>query len=134
MAFHDAVQAKDPARGCRRISEILPNESHNISLPDNVQYRLPFQCVKYRSTVRVVDYFPPNIADFSVPYIPDWSPAYSSDDEDEITSETPGIRWQWRFCLLVEDAQILPGQPRERMKLFVSGSDAEFLLKLDASE
>jgi hypothetical protein len=80
----------------------------------------------------VVDYYPPNIADFSVPYIPESSSAYSSDNEDNITSETPGIRWEWRFCLLVEDAQILPGQPRERIKLFVSGSDAEFLLKLDA--
>ncbi|KAE8555389.1 hypothetical protein EYB25_000084 [Talaromyces marneffei] len=126
------IQAKDPARGCRKISEILPNESHNISLPDNIQYRLPFQCVKYRSTVRVVDYFPPNIADFSVPYIPEYSSVYSSDNEDDITPETPGVRWEWRFCLLVEDAQILPGQPREQIKLFVSGSDAEFLLKLDA--
>ncbi|EED12893.1 telomere-binding alpha subunit central domain protein [Talaromyces stipitatus ATCC 10500] len=126
------IQAKDPARGCRKLSEILLNDSHDISLPDNIQYRLPFQCVKYRTTVRVVDFFPPNIADFAVPYIPKSSSSSSSDDEDDITSETPGIRWEWRFCLLVEDAQILPGQPRDRVKLFVSGSDAEFLLKLDA--
>ena len=82
----------------------------------------------------MVDYFPPNIADFAVPYIPEWSPEYSSDDEENITSETPGVKWQWRFCLLVEDAQILPSQRRERIKLFVSGRDAEFLLKLDAVE
>lgn len=132
--FINSVQAKDPARSCRKISEILLNESHNISLPNNIQYRLPFQCIKYRTIVRVVDFFPPNIADFCVPYMPRSSPSspQSSEDEDEIAPETLGVRWEWRFCLLVEDAQILPSQPRKRIKLFVSGSDAEFLLKLDA--
>jgi len=85
----------------------------------------------------VVDFFPPDIADFAVPYRSrsfHSSSSQSSDDEDEdeITSETRGIKWEWRFCLLVEDAKIAPGQSRDRMKLFISGAEAEFLLKLDA--
>jgi protection of telomeres protein 1 len=93
--------------------------------------------VKYRTIVRVVDFFPPNIADFAVPYKPrrnSASPPSSSEDEDEddITPETRGIKWEWRFCLLVEDDKVAPGQARDRIKLFVSGAEAEFLLKLDA--
>lgn len=87
----------------------------------------------------MVDFFPPDIADFAAPCKPRHfasSPSLSSDDEneDEVTSETRGIKWEWRFCLLVEDAKITPGQTRDRIKLFVSGAEAEFLLKLDAVE
>ncbi|OKL57574.1 hypothetical protein UA08_07010 [Talaromyces atroroseus] len=134
------IQAKDPSRACRKLSEILANESHNISLPGNIQYRLPFQNVKYRTVVRVVDFFPPDIADFAVPYRPRRYSAPSSssssssenEDGDDINPHTAGIRWEWRFCLLVEDDKAAPGQARDRIKLFVSGAEAEFLLKLDA--
>jgi protection of telomeres protein 1 len=43
--------------------------------------------------------------------------------------------WEWRFCLLVEDpTPTCRTQPKERMKLFVSGQDAVHLLKLDAAK
>ena len=60
-----------------------------------------------------------------------------SSDSGSDSSERP-IGWEWRFCLLVQDSG--PGthynrdEPKERMKLFVAGSDAEFLLKLDATK
>jgi protection-of-telomeres protein 1 len=101
------------------------------SLPGGIEYRLPFQNVKYRTTVRVVDFFPPDISDFAVSYNPDYET--SEDDEDDVSS-TRRVRWEWRFCLLVEDAKTAPGQSRNRVKLFVSGAEAVFLLKLDAVE
>ena len=51
-------------------------------------------------------------------------------------AEDDGItRWEWRFCLLIEDAlPPPPGQPKEQIKLFVSDANAEFLLKMSATK
>ncbi|CRG83729.1 Protection of telomeres protein 1 [Talaromyces islandicus] len=125
------IQAKNPAKVCRTLSDILANGSHVVSLPGGIEYRLPFQNVKYRTTVRVVDFFPPDISDFAVSYNPEYETSGSETDEDESLRR---VRWEWRFCLLVEDAKIAPNQARNRVKLFVSGAEAEFLLKLDAVE
>lgn len=104
-----------------------------VSLPGSIEYRLPFQNVQYRTTVRVVDFFPPDISDFAAPYNPDYENSSSDEDENNVSSPRR-VRWEWRFCLLVEDAKTAPGQPRNRIKLFVSGAEAVFLLKLDAVE
>lgn len=69
----------------------------------------------------------------------------SSDDEDQCASsgqeggqESAERRWEWRFCLLVEDGNLKLGngakQERCRIKLFVARHDAEFLLNMDAEE
>lgn len=44
--------------------------------------------------------------------------------------------WEWVFCLLVEDATIPSSvkDPHARLNLLVTQSDAEFLLKMDATE
>ena len=55
--------------------------------------------------------------------------------EGSQTSSRARAGWQWRFCLLVEDASSTPvtkGQRKERMRVFVAGEDAECLLKMDA--
>ncbi|KAL1999243.1 hypothetical protein VTN02DRAFT_4832 [Thermoascus thermophilus] len=133
------IAAMDPAIPCRSLADILANESHNNALPGGVEYRLPFQNLRYRATVRVVDFFPPKLEDFAVPYNPEYAmlSGSESDEEDEEDTMMNGRHrrrlWEWRFCLLVEDGTPPPrGQPRERVKLFVSGPDAEFLLKLTA--
>jgi hypothetical protein len=140
------VRAIRPYVPCRSISAILSNESHNTSLPGGIEYRLPFQNLSYRTTVRVVDFFPPNIENFAVLYNPESAmqsdcEAEDSGDDNETKPMINGsayqrrsMCWEWRFCLLVEDAKIAPGQPRDRIKLFVRGNDAVHLLKLDAVE
>ncbi|WEW60259.1 hypothetical protein PRK78_005744 [Emydomyces testavorans] len=124
----------------RTIKQILENESHWNTGPGGIEYQLPFQNLKYRASVRVVDFFPPNLEDFAVPFNPEYAiladTAASSDlidsDEEPIIGRQ---RWEWRFCLLVEDGgpgvHHAPGQKRERLKLFVTGPDAEFLLSID---
>jgi hypothetical protein len=119
----------------------LENESHNNAAPGGVEYRLPFQNLRYRASVRVVDFFPPKLEDFAAQYNPEY--AMLSDGEhsmnDDESDEEPVIGsriWEWRFCLLVEDGG--PGvcqhamQRKERMKLYVAGADAVFLLRMDA--
>lgn len=116
---------------CGRLEDILANETHDYKTPDGIEYRLPFQNICYRSNIRVVDFFPPNLEDFAVPEEPDQD---SSEDGELDTSSDPKnfTSWEWRFCLLVENATPPgPGVPNERMRLFVSGPDAECLLGVD---
>lgn len=94
--------------------------------------------------MRVVDFYPPRLEDFAVPYNPEddmlSESGTSSEDSDEdalMSSDYPHRRriWEWRFCLLVENGKPVPrGQPKKRMRLYVSGKDAEYLLKIDAAE
>ena len=51
-------------------------------------------------------------------------------DADADGSQKRESMWEWRFCLLLEDA--VPGPGMEKMKVYVANEDAEFLLKLDA--
>ncbi|KMQ41843.1 hypothetical protein A7C99_4260 [Trichophyton rubrum] len=132
------IRASNPAIPCRLIRDILDADTHAFKGCDGVEFQLPFQNFRYRSSVRVVDFFPHNLEDFSVLYNRDC--ALLSDDTDDVSdnSDPDASRWwEWRFCLLVEDGgpNIPPlpsGQTRERMPLFVWGSDAEFLLQMDA--
>lgn len=83
----------------------------------------------------MVDFFPPNLADFAVEV-----PMNSIIDhgDEEMDDGTNGRRtdWQWRFCLLVEGAEPVGSkqQPRELMKIYVAGADGEHLLNLSATE
>lgn len=115
------------------MEDILSNESHKNNSPDNIEYTLPFQNLLYRAYARVVDFFPPNLEDFAVPL--NGKSAISSSAADSDGDPGDPIRWEWRFCLLLESgAPPPPGQPKKYMKLFVSGHDAEYLLRMDAVE
>ena len=109
-----------------------------MTRPGGEQYRLPFQNLRYRSSVRVVDYFPHNLEDFAVESNPDQAmltgggETSSSEESDQDLK-----RWEWRFCLLVEDGgpgapPLSRGQKRDRMQLFVTDPDSIFLLRMDA--
>lgn len=102
-----------------------------ITSPEGVTYQLPFQNLCYRPMVRVVDFFPPNLEDFAVKV-----PSTSIRNRNTGSDDDIPMVWEWRFCLLVEgvDPSIPRNQPRAQMKLFVSGAEGEFLLRLDAGE
>ncbi|PTU24890.1 hypothetical protein P175DRAFT_055008 [Aspergillus ochraceoroseus IBT 24754] len=121
------VQSYQAGVTIRPLEVIVNNPSHNNKSPDGIEYRLPFQNLCYRSTVHVVDFFPPNLEDFAVP-IHHNPPAPGS------SQQHPFTKWEWRFCLLVESVPPPPpGQRKERVKLLVSDSDAVYLLKMDAA-
>lgn len=112
------------------VEKILLAESHTNNGPGGVVYQLPFQNVTYRSTVRVIDFFPPKLEDFAIQTA--HVPLYSGEDN---TIE-PENGWEWRFCLLVEG--IGPKQPnrqsRETMKLYVIGQDGDYLMNEEAAK
>ncbi|PWY88990.1 telomere-binding alpha subunit central domain protein [Aspergillus heteromorphus CBS 117.55] len=128
-APNEHVEAGSPSVPIQSLEAILSNKFHDNTSYDNVEYRLPFQNFCYRTTVRVVDFFPPRLEDFAVPQ----QANLDSDDEMILNSSNNFIRWEWRFCLLVESVPPPPaGQIKEKMRLFVAGPDAEYLLKITA--
>ena len=58
-----------------------------------------------------------------------------SNDLDD-GSETGSGQWEWRFGLVLEDALSARNQHQERatVQVYVTGQDAEGLLKLEAEE
>ncbi|KAE8388652.1 telomere-binding alpha subunit central domain protein [Aspergillus alliaceus] len=121
----------ESVRGCS-IGDIIASEYHDFESHDGIEYRLPFQNLCYRATVRVVDFFPPNLEDFAVPQESKnnrlGSDMHYNDEDGGIT------QWEWRFCLLVEDASPPPGHPKAHIRLFVFGANAEFLLQMSAAD
>lgn len=128
------------------ISNILArDESHLVSPPTGDPYLLPFQNVKTRATVRVVDYFPEELADFSKPVTDSSELDGLSDVERDATSDIDGLslphtperltKWEWRFGLVLEDASTFQSAGQKpRLKVFLAAEDADFLLKLDATD
>ncbi|KAL8742846.1 MAG: hypothetical protein Q9190_004740 [Brigantiaea leucoxantha] len=159
----------------RPLSSILSRSStHSLKTPDSsISFILPFQNINSRTgPVRVVDFFPRDLAEFCVrkakgrgefDVLSDYSSldgsgsesggggdALSSrhedldgvDDGDDGDNEEEGEGdkrdWEWRFSLILEDASnsVSNGHNQEASKLevFVVNEDAEFLLRMNASD
>lgn len=112
-------------------------------LNHNLNIVLPFDVCKYRANVRVVDYFPDRVADFSVGRRKtdfDLLSDYSGGEETDIEADQQAYRngkgfakvYEWRFALQVEDAS--PAAKKERMWLLVDNPSGQALLSLDASK
>ncbi|KAL8731374.1 MAG: hypothetical protein Q9166_003466 [cf. Caloplaca sp. 2 TL-2023] len=63
-ALNKNVRASYPEYPIRSLSSILSLSIHTT--PMGIPYTLPFQNIKSRANVRVVNFFPPDIADFAV--------------------------------------------------------------------
>ena len=115
--------------------------------PKGTSYSLPFQNIKSRAIVRIIDFFPSDLADFAVPcpesseydILSNREDSESENDSRDSNGEAEnevgnGRRWEWRFGLVVEDAFGPKKEAKATMEVYVAGQDAEFLLKLDAEE
>lgn len=99
---------------------------------------LPFENKNYKANLRVVDYFPQNIADFAVSrkiseydMLPDHCDDEDDDPEEDMQNYRDGKgfverKWEWRFALVVEDAN--SDAPRARATVIVGNHDAVALL------
>ncbi|SLM38335.1 Telomeric single stranded DNA binding POT1/Cdc13 [Lasallia pustulata] len=140
------ISSTNPSIPPRPLSAILSLETHHITTPTGTPHTLPFQNICSRATVRVIDFFPPNLEDFAAPQRPsefdvlsdagsDSDSGYDTTPSSPLSSadEKPDLKWEWRFYLLVEDAAPIPKREKPpKMKLLVADQDAEFLLRLDA--
>lgn len=112
------------------LEKILSAETHKNNGPGGVVYQLPFQNVNYRSQVRVIDFFPPKVEDFT--FQTTHTPLFDTGH----SPRGPKYGWEWCFCLLVEGIGPKPPnqEAREPVKLYVCGEDGDFLLNELASE
>ncbi|RMZ79816.1 hypothetical protein DV737_g3233, partial [Chaetothyriales sp. CBS 132003] len=138
-----AVRCNNIAIPVTPIATILSSDILQRKTPSGTTYQLPFQNSCYKSRIRVVDYFPHDIQDFCAS-IRDSDYACLSDcesvsDADLTQDDMPtsvgddGVKWEWRFILLVEDAKSTPASDggAKQMELLVCGTDGSFLLRED---
>ncbi|KAI9760897.1 MAG: TRAPP subunit trs31 [Chaenotheca gracillima] len=115
------------------VSDILHSTFHETKSPNGTVYNLPFQNIRCRVSVRVVDFFPPRLEDFAV-MLPMKEGTLNDDkgrqsgprwrhmqDAEKALPEAP--RWEWRFYLLLEDRG-----KKDKIKALVAGKDADQLL------
>ncbi|KAF1981249.1 hypothetical protein K402DRAFT_239699 [Aulographum hederae CBS 113979] len=121
------------------LSAIWDNRHLHGKTPAGTERQLPFINMRCRANVRVVDFYPHNLQDFAQSLDdPTFNPPHSDDEDDSVSYErasgTPN-RWQWAFCLLVEDAKP-PAEEKDpvRLKLMVDDACGQYLLKLDAED
>ncbi|GME43997.1 Telomere end binding protein [Neofusicoccum parvum] len=123
-----------------RLADIESNEKRLYKAPNGVDCNLPFINATYRARVRVVDFWPEKLEDFSKslddPEYNDVNVEGETQSSTSYTALSMGTqRWEWHFCLLVEDAKPPPGtKGPARIPLLVFDKDAEYLLRLDATD
>ena len=117
--------------------------------PNEPVISLPFVNMKFRVQVRVIDYWPYNIEDFSRSITDDSynilksSASETSECEAKSDSSTSSQNssfstarnWEWAFYLLVEDVatvRAMSSTEPSKTPLLVAHDDAVHLLKLDA--
>ena len=143
LASNTHVECKAIEAGEKRISDILDATILSRKSSRGNTFRLPFQNCRYKSEIRVVDFYPDDIANFSVPHqtsdrevATDDNYSGSDSELDPRQVEQAVLEWEWRFVLLVEDARLpacikqQSSQPAQ-MELLVAHSDACFLLNME---
>ncbi|OJD29727.1 telomere-binding alpha subunit central domain-containing protein [Diplodia corticola] len=138
VGLNPHVKCERPQDPTTRLTDIENNERRMYRTPNGVDCDLPFVNAMYKARVRVVDFWPDNLEDFSESLddpgfndVSEENPTQSSTTYTALSTGTP--RWEWHFFLLVEDARQPPGSKSPvRIPLLVSHKDAECLLCLDA--
>jgi protection of telomeres protein 1 len=130
------------------LAKVLESVPYHTTVDgEQVEIILPYTNVKYRTTVRVVDYRPRKLEDFAVwrkvtefDMLSDCSGGADSesdnDDEGTLDRFTGEKVWEWRFALLLEEAGHKAGAkgPPERLWAMVSNFEGQQLTKRDACE
>jgi hypothetical protein len=128
-----------PVRSVESIIEPVIQEMVVDGAP--AKLHMPFVNNKYRANVRVVDFRPNHLEDFSCSRrITDFDclsdnsadeSSDSGDDDDDVGSGK--LAWEWRFMLQLEDASA-KDKTRSRAWVVVDNSEAQCLTGLDAVE
>lgn len=125
----------------------LPEYHPVIDGTTTIPIPLPFTNRNYRSYMRVVDFYPHSLADFTRPkkfssaedhlLDPDEEDPAPSEDSDSDYGTPRASRtakyWEWRFYLKLEDASVPDGQEKQTIWAAVDNHSGQCLVDLDAS-
>lgn len=133
-----------PDRPPTPLATIL-NDIRTVRSASGSEYLLPFENVKHRSNVRVVDFWPNKLEDFAVgrrvseyEVLSDYSGGESTDNEEDMRLFRQGKgyggekAWEWRFALRLQDADKKARSHRDTMWVIVDNQAAQMLLNIDA--
>lgn len=111
------VRAGFPETPQSTISEILnnPHAQARTSTKYN-SFKLPFVNCRHRSRVRIVDFYPPELEDFT-----------HSLDDPNWAARSKGQQWDWGFVLLLQDANVPLDTVPEQLRLIVNNDAAQYL-------
>ncbi|KAG8631969.1 hypothetical protein KVT40_001109 [Elsinoe batatas] len=123
------VRTSNPDVPLTTIASLLSSRG-NMHHKDRDEIPLPFINQKRRCQVRVVDFYPPRLEDFSTDQVHTENDTQSkSDYETDVDQHT----WSWDFYLLVEDSIRPKSASRDsdipRLWLHVSNADAQYLFR-----
>ncbi|KFY83738.1 hypothetical protein V500_09950 [Pseudogymnoascus sp. VKM F-4518 (FW-2643)] len=149
-ALNTAVRCHKQPTPAIPLAHILNNRrSVPPSAGNGNQIYAPFVNANYRANLRVTDFFPHKLEDFSVGRKPnefdclsDFDP--TSDEEDDVNTVGKDIsdfvlrgndhlQWSWRFALQVEDANPSESAAKERIWVLIDNETGQFLLSEDAA-
>ena len=155
-ALNPEIRCAEPDHPARTVFEILQKTyTHWRTQTPGVALQLPVSDIRSRTVVRVVDFQPHDLRDFTTRrrvraddggdddersdggYTSSSSEGSGSESDDS-DKERGGVtyKWVWSFALLLEDANAPTpaSQKPQRIMARVCGRDAEYLLKLDATD
>ncbi|KAL9592342.1 MAG: hypothetical protein Q9179_006817, partial [Wetmoreana sp. 5 TL-2023] len=97
LNLNKSIRTTKPDISPRPLSSIVSLSTHALTTPKGMPYTLPFQNINSRAIVRIVDFYPPNIADFAVrrkqtseyDVLSDFSNDSSSISDDDTQSPLP---------------------------------------------
>ncbi|KAI0896036.1 hypothetical protein F4806DRAFT_466041 [Annulohypoxylon nitens] len=144
LGLNELIKCENTDQPISAVSSIIEPIPYKTTVEgQEVALTLPFTCAKYRANVRAVDYRPSILADFSTwrksleyDVLSDHSgDSDSESDEDGTLNRYTGRKiWEWRFSLLLEDADPKRKGENDRFWVVVDNTEAQLLLGLDASD
>ncbi|KAL5606145.1 hypothetical protein BROUX41_006087 [Berkeleyomyces rouxiae] len=129
------------------VHEMLQKVSYGVIVDgETINISCPFNLAKYLAVVRIVDFQPHDVRDFTQSRIlfKDGQPVNNSDDEESDDEEgdskipfNPALMkesWEWAFRLKLQDARVMPANHVPSFVwVNVNNDSAEYLLGMDAT-
>ncbi|KAK5993260.1 hypothetical protein PT974_06689 [Cladobotryum mycophilum] len=127
------------------IRDMLEPVFHQTTIEgEGLKLELPFINANFRANVRVVNFWPPQLEDFTHPKKPieyqvltDHESDSDSDVDGVASKNKPPRQWEWRFYLQLEDATPMEGGDKGKKNtvwVAVDNQSAQCLVDLDATD
>jgi protection of telomeres protein 1 len=134
---HVLVNCEHHKASSSTVSDMVRTTYHKVQLDgEDVAIPLPFANLNYRTHVRVTDFAPADLRDFTFAKklsefdaLSDNEDSDYASDSDRAISESGSRTWEWRFFLELEDAH---DEEKERIWVVVDNESAQCLIGLDA--